>query len=196
MLRAFFLFRVYFLDLFQMGGQLKLVDKVVKIVRKERDYLFIFLENGGFVDSCLLFWNESLEFKFQNEIYWLFLLLGQGIWCWNLLYDIVVFSDDDWDLVLLDSSLVSWIRGSGLSLALRCKCVALGYLWNNELLFFLFWWFLSVFPILLNLSFWTITFLRSFGLFWLFCWKSVHIFSEALSCAHLVLPHEVWKVFE
>lgn len=124
------------------------------------------------------------------------LFLGQWIRCRNFLYDVVVFSNDDRDLIFLVSPLVSRIRRTGHTPTLRCACVALWQFGNYVLLPFLFWNLLWVSPFLTNLSFGTVTILRSFCLFWLLSWKSIDVFSQAFSRAHLIFAHKIWQVLQ
>ena len=179
-----------------MGSQFQLVNHVVKVVQEQGHHLFVFLENGGLVNACLFLRNKPLQLQFQNQVNGLLLFLCQWIRSRYLFNHVIVLPDNYGNLVFLVSPLVSRIWWPGSSLALRGPSVARYLFVCDHLLSLLFCLFWKFFVLLGDLSFGAIAVLGSFGLFWLLGQESVDVFSQALSSAHLIFPHEVWKVLQ
>ena len=65
-LRSLLFLRVNLLNLFEVRGQFKLVNHVVKVVQKQCNHFFVFLQDWRLVYPGLLFWNEPFQLELQN----------------------------------------------------------------------------------------------------------------------------------
>ncbi len=125
------------------------------------------------------------------------LLLRQGIRSRYLFNHIVILPHNDGNLVFLVSSLIPWKRWPFYPFTLRCPSVSLYLFPWHILLYLLFWLFLGVFSLLVDLSFWSIVVvLLSVSLLGLLDREFIDVFSETFSGSHLIFAHKVRKVFQ
>lgn len=144
-----------------------MVNKFLEILREQMEYFWVFLQNMGFIISSIIFSNKPLQLQLHDQVNCLLLLHIQRIRRTYFLYYIVVFADDNGDLVFdISSETVLTSR------------------WRSHVAFeFVDDGLVSQF--LLFASYDLVTeFVDAFSL------------SEALPGAHLIFSHEIFRVLK